>query len=269
MQYDQMYSNDKIQQLLNSNVNNQNINVILEDLQTFIFSSEHLEKYTKHIQDESYNKSITTDKKPIKHNHTDKFEPRQKDTLFWCFYVLHMGFDKYAMIGNKHFVEEKELKFKLIELIRSKKDVLKMHKIKPLSELEDDLANKQQISLKTFIALCIVNNISVFVVDKHKYYESINVTSDQDSCIHIIHKTIGEPVKYFVDLLSTEEKINNYREKYYHVQTLDNKLKSLSSYKYDELIEICKKLGIDLENNNPATKKKTKAELYEMIILKF
>jgi hypothetical protein len=146
-----------------------------------------------------------------------------------------------------------------------------MHKIKPLSELEDDLANKQQISLKTFIALCILNNISVFVVDKHKYYESINVVSDSkdQNHIHIIHKSIGEPVKYFVDLLSTTEKINNYREKYYHVQTLDNKLKSLASYKYDELLEICKKLGIDLDNSNTMTKKKTKAELYEMIILNF
>lgn len=266
MQYDQVYSNDKIQQLLKSNnytANNDCINDVLEDLQTFVFSSEHLDKYAKQVQDDSYNKSI-----PVDNKHRDKFEPRQKDTLFWCFYVLYMGFDKYYMIGNKHFVEEKELKFKLIELIRSKKDVLKMHKIKPLSELEDDLANKPQISLKTFVALCILNNISVFVVDKHKYYESINITSDQESCLHIIHKSIGEPVKYSVDLLSTTEKINNYRENYYHIQTLDNKLKSIASYKYDELLEIGTKLGIDL-NSNTTTKKKTKAELYELIILNF
>ena len=267
MQYDQVYSNDKIEQLLKTN-DNQNINGILEDLQTFIFSSEHLDKYAKQSQDDSCNKSIPI-KSPIVSKRKEKFEPRQKDTLFWCFYVLHMGFDKYEMIGNKHFVEEKELKFKLIELIRSKKEVLKMHKIRPLSELEDDLANKQQITLKTFIALCILTNISVFVVDKHKYYESINITADQANCIHIIHKSIGEPVKFSIDLLSTAEKINNYRENYYHVQTLDNKLKSLASYKYDELLEICKKLGIDLDNSNTSTKKKTKSELYELIILNF
>jgi len=273
MQYDVVYTNNKIQNMLDQG-KGVNMDSILEELHSHIFSFENLEKCIHTSKPET--KSETKIKSDQEHEHEHKdisvvnrkrkevFEPRQKDGLFWCFYVLYAGFDKYEMIGNQHFVEEKQLKFKLIELIRSKKDVLKMHKIRPLTELEDDLANKHQITLKTFIALCIVANISVFVVDKHKYYESIHVSADNvNTNVHIIHKSTGEPVKYSMDLLSTPEKINQYRETYYHMTTLDNKLKSITSYKSDELLEICQKLGID----TTSTKKKTKADLYEMIIM--
>lgn len=245
-----MFSNSKINQLLNlhNNVNNtqientQTMNTILEDLQVYMFSSSNMEKY---LDCEIDNTPIpVTTKLPTKTK--DIFLPKHKDTLFWCFYVLYMGIDKYDMIGNKHFVEEKELKFKMIELIRSKKDVLKMHKIKPLSDIENDLANNQQITLKTFIALCIINSISVMVVTNHTYFESIHVSSDISSNTYVIHKSTGEPVKYSLHLTPSDtDKINYYREHYYNMPSLDNKLKSITSYKYEDLLEICNKLGIE------------------------
>ena len=51
-------------------------------------------------------------------------------------------------------------KFKYIDIVRKEKDILKINKIRPLSEVEDDLANKNKISLKTFIALCLIEKMS-------------------------------------------------------------------------------------------------------------
>ena len=51
--------------------------------------------------------------------------------------------------------------------------LLKINKIKPLSELEDDLANKSRISIKTFFALCVIEKMNILLVDKRKIYESI------------------------------------------------------------------------------------------------
>lgn len=267
MQYHNTYSNDKINQLLNmhNNINNAPVNdtqmmhLILEDLQPYMFSSSNMEKYS-HCE-------IMSNVTPVTKHKKDVFVPKHKDTLFWCFYVLHMGIDKYSMIGNKYFVEEKELKFKMIELIRSKKDILKMHKIKPITDIENDLTNNPQITLKTFIALCVITNISVMVVDKKKYFENTHISADSSNNTYVIHKSIGEPVKYSLDLTPCDaEKINYYKENYYNMASLDNKLKSITSYKYADLVEICKKLGIEQATPTNA-KKKTKAELYEMIIL--
>jgi hypothetical protein len=49
--------------------------------------------------------------------------------------------------------------------LRKNKDILRIHKIKPLTELEDDLANKDKISIKTFVALCIFENINILLVN--------------------------------------------------------------------------------------------------------
>ena len=165
------------------------------------------------------------------------------------------------MLGNQHFVEEKKLKFSYIDLIRCKKPLLKMNKIKPLTELEDDLANKEQIGLKTFIALCIIMEINVLVVDKRKYYEFI---CDDSKTINIINKT-DKPTKFSLNLNSSQEKIENYRKNYLKMTSLDSHLKAMSSYKMEELLEMCNNLAIDIQDSN----KKRKKDIYELIILNF
>jgi hypothetical protein len=160
---------------------------IITNLQDYMFTSDNLSRLTKHmIQLDLKPKQkiplLETNEQPIvKTNENNKqthfrklvketvapkketiYRPRQKDSLFWCFYILKNGFSNYEMeINNQYFVVEKTEKFKYIDLIRKNKDILKLHKIKPLTELEDDLANKDKISVKTFFALCILENINV------------------------------------------------------------------------------------------------------------
>ena len=52
--------------------------------------------------------------------------------------------------------------------------------------------------------------------------------------------------------------------------SFDGGIKSITSYKHEELIDLCGKLGIEINStSNSSTKKKTKKDLYEMIILHF
>ena len=83
--------------------------------------------------------TVTVEKTNIKKRSiNENYKPKQIDSLFWCFYILKYGYSNYEMeIYNKYFVVEKAEKFKYIELIRSKKAILKIHKIKPLTEIED------------------------------------------------------------------------------------------------------------------------------------
>ena len=95
-----------------------------------------------------------------KKNETNEniYKPYRADSLFWCFYILKYGFSKYEMeVGNQHFPIEKKEKFKYIDELRKQnnKDLLKIHKIKPFTELEDDLANKDKISIKTFVPITL------------------------------------------------------------------------------------------------------------------
>ena len=218
-----------------------NNNSSLNDLSNYTFSSKNLIFFMKNIEDN--NKKEVVKKERVntykdKNKNINIFDPSiiHKDSLFWCFYVLLYGMEAYEMLGNQHFVEEKTKKFQYIELLRKKKDLLKIYKIKPLSEIEDELANKDSIGVKTFAALCTVFNLNAMVINKRKYYE-IRMTDSKTTIIH----QYEQPSKFVMEYKTTEETIDNYRQTFFKLDKLDYKLKSITSYKTEDLIELCNK----------------------------
>ena len=265
-----------------------------------MFNSKNLRLFTKNnIDFVSSNKTKETNKtkeikgtketnkiKDIKESkETNKikdtiYKPCKKDSLFWCFFILKYGFSKYEMeVGNQHFSIEKQEKFKYIDELRKtcNKDLLKMHKIKPLSLLEDDLANQDRISIKTFFALCIVEKINVMLIDKRKVYE---VLITDDPKIHVIHRN-SVSYEHHIELDVSIDAINMYRESYYKMSTFDVSLKSIASYKVEELLELCKKLNIVLDQSfkegkegegkegEGKKKKLSKKDIYELLVQHF
>ena len=292
--------------MIKKGINNSYKKDIFYDLQDYMFTSKNINRYTKHIihfnnenitpksslkhieetnKKETFDKVEETNNKPkvkktidikeIKHhNQTNKvkvketmYRPRQKDSLFWCFYILKYGFSNYEMeINNQYFVVEKNQKIKYIELLRKNKDLLKLHKIKPLTQLEDDLANKDKISPKTFFALCVLENINVLLVDKRKVYELLI----NDSPMNIVHRN-NETYYHSIELDVTEEMCNKYRETYYKLTNFDTTLKGIGSYKLQELTELCEKLNINIEDHKHKTlkQKMTKKDIYELLVMNY
>jgi len=250
----------------------------------FMFNSKNLRLFTKHNIDfvscntvKQKETKLKEMNKPLKQKESkelkDKiYKPFKKDSLFWCFFILKHGFSKYEMeVGNQHFSIEKQEKFKYIDELRKtcNKDLLKMHKIKPLSLLEDDLANQERISIKTFFALCIVEKINVMLIDKRKVYE-ILITDDPK--IHVIHRN-SVSYEHHIELDVSTDAINMYRETYYKMSTFDVSLKSMASYKVEELLDLCKKLDIVLDQSFKEEKKEKKKlgkkDIYELLVQHF
>jgi hypothetical protein len=259
----------------------------LKNIEKFENINKNIKTNDKNIK--TNDKNIKTNDKNIKtndknHKNIDKnnktnerkketmYRPRQKDSLFWCFYILKNGFSNYEMeINNKYFVVEKNEKFKYIDLIRKNKDLLKLHKIKPLTQLEDDLANKDKISPKTFFALCLLENMNVLLVDKRKVYELLSTDIDDMHPIHVVHMK-NEKYDNSIELDVTEETIKKYRENYYKLTNFDTTLKAIGSYKLEELIDLCKKLNIDIEeykNNKLSKQKLSKKDIYELLVMSY
>jgi hypothetical protein len=248
-------------------------------LNKHIFNGKNLRQFTKHIiHFSSTSLNISNDKKDsninLKKQMVTKqivtkdaiYKPYKKDSLFWCFYILKYGFSKYEMeVGNQQFSIEKKEKFKYIDELRKQvnKDLLKIHKIKPLSLLEDDLANQEKISIKTFFALCIIENMNVILIDKRKVYE---VLTTDDPKIHVIHRN-SITYEHHIELDIPAEKYIVYKETYYKMSNFDTSLKAMTSYKVEELLELCKKLDINTEIKEK--KKMTKKDIYELLVQQF
>lgn len=243
---------------ITNNINNANIVTRLTD---FMLNIDNLNKWTKHKRNVNAKTLISKPKyeqslKNVKAELIDYYKPLQKDSLFWCFYILKYGDLTYEMNKSKHFTIEKEEKYKYINVLKTSKskELLKMYKIKPYSEIEDDLAHKEQISIKTFFALCLIENINVMLLDNRKIYE--HLINDNEK-INIVEKNDT----YFINLKDDKNITDMYRNTYYNMQGFDNKLKSIASYTIKELLEYCDKLNIDVSKI-----KNTKKNIYELLL---
>jgi hypothetical protein len=188
------------------------------------------------------------------------FYPEKKDALFWCFYIIKYGFSMYEFPGNTSFINEKKEKFKCIELLRLNSHILKSKKIKNIKEdIEDDLANKEIIGIKTFIALCSIEKINVLYIHNKKYYDMNN--DPESANYYVIHNTYLNKYCYETDL--TNEQINKYKSTLFKCENILKPLNAISYYKASELLDFCKQINLDMNT----TTKKTKQELYDLLIL--
>lgn len=237
-------------------------NIVIFLLQNYMFTD--IDKFVKttHIKkDKKFVKSIKT---PINTNNSF-FYPPQKDSLFWCFYIIVNGFSKYEFEPTT-YIKEKNEKIRYIEMVRNNKKILKEQKIKPISDIEDYLANKEQLNIKTFIGLCILEGINIIIINNQTYIE-YNLTSG--SKIHVIHQK--RPFSFSIELNASDEIIQKYRDTHFQIQNIDKPILSISSYNVSELNAFCKKLQINQEPIEPldkelVIKKRSKQEMYNLIV---
>jgi len=185
------------------------------------------------------------------------FEPREKDSLFWCFYVMKHGQTAYDMMDHRNFIVEKKHKIDYVEKIRADKEQIKLHKFTTLTHLESNLANDDRLDLPSFLSLCVFENLNVDVVKKRTYFELL---MNDGTDMHTIYCLDNHKYGYnqIVPDKSSLLKIDNVAKP----------LKAIASYKVQDLLDFCEKLKIETVNLD-TNKTKTKNDLYESILQYF
>lgn len=229
-----------------------NTNNMLADVSKYMFTLRNMSNIDIIMNEDKSKQNIVAPKKNIT-NIVDIFFPKQRDQVFWCFYIILNDITNYEMVHN-YFTMEKETKYKWIEEFRLKKELFKPIKVSRTT-VEDELANAKSITMASIKALCHLKDVNVFYIDDKKYYEML--TNDEKP-IYVIEKIDG---KYGLKQNISKEKVQYYREHYWKLENLDKPLKAVSSYKSDELKDICKRLHIDAHDM-------TKPQMYEKILSK-
>lgn len=183
------------------------------------------------------------------------YKIKDKDILFWYFYIAKYGYDSYKDIEHK-FTIEKEIKIKNIELSRKNLNILKDMKYNK-DDFESNLLNCQTINIMTFKALCAYNNLNVVLV-KDKTYYHFNYSDDEPFILNFIDNN------YVNDRCI---KINYIQNNMYCITNINKPINGIASYKLQDLIDICNKLDINIKQDNG--KNKTKPMLYADIKLYF
>ena len=121
-------------------------------------------------------------KKDLK-NDSNVFYPLDKDSLFWCLYIMKYGIEKYHLLSNRNFVTEKKIKIEYVERSRKEKPLLKQYKFSSIIDFENMLANECTIHVNTFLSLCVLENMNVIVIYKTDYLELL---TNDSNVIHVV-----------------------------------------------------------------------------------
>ena len=169
------------------------------------------------------------------------FVPGHIDKLFWIFYILKFGFEKYELLGSSVFQEEKSIKLEFIQHVKAKTKMLKeIYSFKRLDVCESELLNEEKISLKTFHVLCMIHNINILYIND-KMYCKLYLYDDDGEDAFVIQK-IGDDYVYEVD--PRKEIVTNYMETKFEIKNYEKPIKSVSSYKLQELKEMAEEIKL-------------------------
>ena len=194
---------------------------------------------------------------------------RDKDKLFWAFYIMLNGEDAYKYLKTK-FVTEKEIKIGAVEKMRKLPNVFKQHKLNKV-RIENELSGDVPLTLEGFYGLCIIYNISAIFMKKNCYCELYGL--GDSSVAHIIEEVEGGiGVHVFKMKTISLDYAKQVRESKWKMENVLTPIKSISSYTHAELLEIYNKVTCINTNNNKETgftesfkEKKTKQFLYDRI----
>ena len=237
------------------------------DLEPYILNENNMMLYLKYKLNKLSTKNISKEKEFKKQSFFKPsiFIPNENDSLFWCYYIILNGDTTYEMLNNRNILVEKKYKIDYVNKIRTNKQIVKTYKIDTLTNIENNLANDNCINIKTIMTLCAIDKINIIFISRKTYFEFL---MNDDKPIYVIRETETKyNKKYGFEVIDTNM-LEEIRKTFYKVEILDKPIKALSSYKVQDLIDICNKLVIDIVNKETG-KNKTKNELYESIIQYF
>ena len=194
----------------------------------------------------SYN-SLETSVKYISQKPIEKKPKYDKndDFLFWIFFIFVKGEMEFEYIKKQKYTVAQEFKIKaLLKIKNTKFNNRKLVK----SKIINNLCREKNISLMTLAALCFIYEINIlYCVNGVKYY---NLGDDYVEDINILINDHGN-INFIKN--AKKEDIEKYTQNTIKMESFEEKLKSLSSYKLPDLQNIASILKINVKNKSKNT----------------
>ena len=196
------------------------------------------------------------------------FTPKHQDKLFWCIFTLNIGESEYIMINNNYKNAEIDEKKQILEYILANKSTIKslaanngirLTNVK-LQIIESELMVNKTTSWYAFWIMCTFYKVNIVLVQKNIYMK-FHVDNEYKTYL------LTRDDNFFVSLDQTEvtkEQLQEIAKGKLEIDPFNDKiLKGLSTYKTQELEQMCEILNLVPEQNKPK-----KSDYYDCVIKK-
>ena len=195
----------------------------------------------------------------------DTITPNQKDSLFWCLYILEHGYNDFQHIRRNHLVRKLEVQKDVINIIQKDKTLMKQTNMKftniAVQEVLSDLLSlNANIDYKTTMSICVLYKFNIYMLDceNNSYLKFIPV-EDNDYPTYLIKR--DETNIYSVDVvpLSSDRKEQIEKDRVC-LESYLKPMKTISNYTISDLSTLA--TSMNLIDGDTKYKKK---EIYELI----
>jgi len=231
-------------------INNKSI-VQKQSVETQLSADENVPE-CKQVIDEPCDRKIST------------LTPAQADSLFWCIYIAIHKYEEYLMIHNKHNMLELEWKQKLSKQItdcpaKLKQSTHKVTKANIQEILSDFMTAPYKTNMLCVIAITVYYNIHIIIMNSTNNMRMEFTTDTLPADTYVIYK--NERNHYSIcPEPATADDLARIRSNSFLIENNEKPLKSIGSYKVDELIQYAKLFGVYNDHE-----KYKKNELYEIV----
>lgn len=191
--------------------------------------------------------------------------PRQSDTLFWCLYAIHYGYNDYLQVGRNYGIRLLEVKKEIGEWIQKNQSKMKQTNYKitkaAVQEIMSEcLTSPRDTSPLSLLAYLAFFNLNIVIVNETETL-AIKFIGDVDSenPTYLVKRDTYGKYKIREDALGVDE-MAAMETSCFFLENHEKPLKTISHYKLDELEALAKKRGV-----YDMGKKYKKADLYAVV----
>jgi hypothetical protein len=184
--------------------------------------------------------------------------PDKIDSLFWCIYISHYGYEEYLAIGNKYMNAEFVEKAKIMEYLKSSRSILKTINKKITLGAAQEVMSELLTNKKT--SLLAINACAAYYKTNILIENTMNGTY-----IEYIYDTDGKWIhlKYLSKARYGICEIRPITKTGIKIEYPDKPLRGISTYKVGELNELA--ASIPAVANDPQRSTWNKNDLYGKI----
>jgi len=181
-------------------------------------------------------------------NKISTLTPTQTDSLFWCIYIAIHKYDEYLMLHNKHNMLELEWKQKLSKQITGCPSKLKQsnHKVTKANIqeiLSDFMTAPYKTNMLCVISITVYFNIHIIIMNSTNNMRMEFLTDALPADTYVIYKNERNHYSICPEPASADE-LARIRNSSFLIENNEKPLKSIGSYKVDELIQYAKLFGV-------------------------
>ena len=253
-----------------------NTNTIIQQFGKYSLTKDNKDKWsneTKSSKIDTVHVVETIVDPPVPTLPTSEFVyPRQKDTLFWCSFIAVHGYDEYIKVGNNYGIRALETRQSIGEFVRKNMSGLKNTSLKITKSTCEEICSELMTSVNTtsmecLSAIALYNKMNFLILnpDQNIILQILSDRTEENTLYerptYLMQKDASGKYQIQVDPLDAIT-IDEWTKQAVCLENYIKPIKTVGSYKIDELEEMACRLGVI---RGPGLHSYKKGELYKQI----